>query len=117
MSARYIFMNGSQFNPTAVDTEDDKVGDSRRMADATLKYYHRAFKGKWTITWEGLRETYLPAIRTISRLTTAFTFIDYESVSHTVLVLPGGFTHKLSADKVDKNGLKRYDVTLVLDEQ
>ncbi len=115
MSAQYIYMNGTAFNPSSLDTNDDKIGESRRMGDGTLRYYHRAFKGQWTIKWNGVKETFLPAIRTIAQLTGSFTFIDYESASHTVMVLPGGFSHTLSAEKVSP-GIKRYDITLVLDE-
>lgn len=116
MSAQYIYLNGSPFNPTSVESEEDKIGESKRMADGTLRYYHRAFKSKWTISWTAIRETFVPAIRTISRLTTAFTFVDYDGVSHSVIVLPGSFKTTVSAEKVDGAGVKRYDITLTLDE-
>jgi len=116
MSALYIYLNGGQFNPSEVEMKDDeKIGESRRMADGTLRYYHRAFKSQWVLKWNGVKEVYVPAIRAIGRLTSSFTFIDYESVSHTVMILPGGFSRTLSADKVSP-GIKRYDVTMTLDE-
>jgi len=116
MSTQYIFMNGVQFNPSEVEMKDDeKIGESRRMADGTLRYYHRAFKGQWSIKWNGVKESFVPAIRAIGRLTTAFTFVDYEGVSHTVMILPGNFTRTLSADKVSP-GIKRYDISMTLDE-
>ncbi len=113
---RYIFMNGTQFNPTSVDTEEEKVGDSKRMADGTMRYYHRAFKNKWSIKWSRLRESSFTAIRTVAQLTTSFTFKDYDNVSWTVVILPGGFKHTIAADGVDSAGVKRYDVELVLDQ-
>ena len=116
MSAQYIYMNGVAFNPTSVETEVEKIGESRRMVDATLRYYHRAFKSKWTITWNALPESKFAAIQTIGLLTTSFTFIDYASVSHTVMVLPGGFKHTIDATSVDHAGIKRYTITLTLDE-
>lgn len=116
MSAQYIYLNGTQFNPTEVEMKDDeKIGESRRMGDGTLRYYHRAFKSEWVIKWSGLKEAYVPAIRTIARLTSSFAFIDYESVSHTVMILPGNFSRTLSAEKVSP-GIKRYDITLTLTE-
>lgn len=116
MSALYIYLNGTQFNPSEVEMKDDeKIGESRRMGDGTLRYYHRAFKGEWVIKWNGIKETLVSPIRTIGRLTTSFTFIDYESVSHTVMVLPGGFTRTLSAEKVSPN-MKRYDIQMTLSE-
>lgn len=116
MSATYIFMNGVQFNPSEVEMHDDeKIGESRRMGDGTLRYYHRAFKGQWVVKWTGVKETLVAPIRAIGRLTTSFTFIDYESVSHTVMILPGNFTRTLSAEKVSP-GMKRYDISMTLDE-
>lgn len=109
-------MNGTQFNPTSIDTEEEKIGEGKRMADGTLRYYHRGFKNKWTITWSRIRESYLPSIRAIAVLTASFTFTDYAGTAWTVAVLPGGFTHTLNADGVDAAGLKRYDITLVLDQ-
>lgn len=114
--ADYIYLNGVQMNPSEIELKDDeKIGESRRMGDGTLRYYHRAFKSQWTITWNGVKDIYVPAIRAIGRLTTPFTFIDYEGVSHTVMILPGNFSRKLSAEKVSP-GIKRYDIQLTLDE-
>ncbi len=116
MSAQYIYLNGSAMNPSEVELKDDeKIGESRRMGDGTLRYYHRAFKGQWTVKWSGVKETLVAPIRAVGRLTTSFTFIDYESVSHTVMILPGGFTRSLSAEKVSPN-MKRYDISITLDE-
>ena len=116
MSNQYITMNSVSFNPTSVDYEQEKIGESRRMGDGTLRYYHRATKAKWTITWTAVKETYLTAIRNIAALNTSFTFIDHNGTSYTVIVLPGGFKHTLTADKVDAIGVKRYDITLTLSQ-
>ncbi len=116
MSAQYVYLNSVMLNPSAIDAKpDEKIGESRRMADGTLRYYHVAFKGEWTLTWNGIKEAYVPAIRAIARLTTSFTFIDYDSVSHTVIILPGGFSSNLSAEKVSP-GIKRYDLSMTLSE-
>ncbi len=116
MSNRYIVMNGVTFNPTSVEYEDEKIGESLRMGDGTLRYYHRAFKGKWSISWSNVKETSVTPIRAISRLTSSFTFTDHEGNSFTVMVLPGGAKFSLSADGVDNAGVKRYNVDLTLDE-
>ena len=116
MSAQYIYMNGVQFNPSEVEMKDDeKIGESRRMGDGTLRYYHRAFKRQWVIKWTGVQESLVSNIRTIAQLTTSFTFTDYESVSYTVMILPGNMTRSLSASKVSP-GIKRYDITMTLDQ-
>ncbi len=114
--ARYIFMNGVQFNPTSFEVDDTKIGESRRMGDSTLRYYHRAFKAKWSLNWTNVQEAYLPAIKTIAHLTSSFTLIDYDGISHTVMILPGGAKYKLDATGVDSASVKRYTIDLVLDE-
>lgn len=115
--AQYIYFDGVQYNPTEIAYEETKVGDVRRALDATLQYYHRANKFKWTIKWTNVKEAISVALRTKSLQTSAFTFTDYDSTAYTVVCLPGGFKRTLSADKIDGIGTKRYDVELVLDEK
>ena len=110
----YISLNGTQFRPTSVDVEETKIGEEKRMADGTLKFYHRAVKLQWTIAWTGLVETAVAAIRTIYRLTTSFTFIDEFGTSWTVLTLPGNLQLSMSAEKTRIDGTKYYDVELVV---
>lgn len=116
MSNQYITINGTSFNPTSIEYSIEKVGESRRMADGTLRYYHRANKYKWTLQWASVRESRVSAIQTVGELTTSTTFIDYEGVSHTVILLPGCFKKTLSADKVASLTARYFDVELVLDE-
>jgi len=118
MSNNYITLNGTQFHPTSVESEDDRIGETRRMGDATLRYYHRAFKSRWTIHWSGLREnkSEYSALKTLNAVTTSFTFTDVDGVSFTVLILPGGMKRSLSADRMNMAGLKYYDIDLVIDQ-
>jgi len=114
--AQYIFLNGAQYNPTKVEYEETKIGDSRRSLNATLRYYHRANKYKWSINWTNVKESIATALRTLSLLSSTFTFTDYDGISYTVICLPGNFKRTLSAEKIDGIGTKRYDVDLVLDQ-
>jgi hypothetical protein len=111
-------MNSVQYNPTSIEIEDDRIGTNRRMGDATLRYYHRAFKSRWSIHWSGLRETKAEytALKALGLVTAAFTFTDVDGTSHSVLILPGGFKRSLAADRMNQLGIKYYDVDLVLDE-
>jgi hypothetical protein len=94
----------------------EKIAESRRMADGSMKMYWIANKYKWTIQWTSLRESSIAAIETIAKLTTSITFIDYDAVSHTVVLLPGCFKKTISADKVSSLARRFFDVELVLDE-
>lgn len=114
ITTNYITLNGTQFRPTSVDVEETKIAEEKRMADGTMKSYHRAVKLQWTITWSGLVETSVSAIRTIYRLTTSFTFIDEFGVSWTVVTLSGGLNVSMSAERVRLDGTKYYDVELII---
>lgn len=112
----YVTLNGTQFRPTSVEPEETKIGEEKRMADGTLKFYHRAIKLRWTISWKGLIETSVAAIRTIYRLTTSFTFIDEFGTSWTVMTLPGNLSVSMSAERTRIDGTKYYDIDLVIDQ-
>lgn len=118
MSNRYITMNSVQYNPTSVSMSLPKVGESRRMADGTLKYYHRANKRTWEIAWTALNENnaQYAAVETLAALSSSFTFVDYAGTSYTVLILPDNFTKNISAEKVSTAYVKYYDITLTLTE-
>lgn len=116
MSVNYVILNGVQVTPTSIERDEDKIGSSRRMGDGTLRYYHRAFKNKFTLHWSSLREDRLTPIRNVANLTTAFVFTDVEGSSFNVLILPGGFKWSLSAERQSRTGVKYFDVDLVLDQ-
>jgi len=112
---QYITINSITFNPTSVETSVERVGESRRMADGSLKFYHRADKKKWTLQWTSVRAALVINIEDVASITNTTTFIDYDNTSHTVVFLPGAFKKTLSADKVTPSQ-RYYDVTLVVDE-
>lgn len=114
--AQYIYFNGTQYNPTEIGYEETKIGESRRTGNGTLRYYHRANKYKWTIKWGNVKESIASALRTLSLLSSTFTFTDYDSTVYTVICLPGGFKRTLSAEKIDGIGTKRYDVEMTIDQ-
>lgn len=113
---RYIYMNGVQFNPSSFEYDEEKLGDSYRTDDGTLRFHYRATKRKWTIQWTNVRETYMTSIKALAALTTSFTLVDYDNISWTVMLLPGAFKYSINAENVDGSYVKRYNVTLVLDQ-
>ena len=116
MSNRYISLNSTQYNPTSVEYEDNKIGESSRKLDGTLRYYHRNNKGKWTIAWTRVQEAIADALFTMSLSTSTIAFTAYNGTTYTTLCLPGNFKRTLSAENIDGIGTKRYDVEMVLEQ-
>lgn len=116
MSNQYISINGTNFNPSGVDDDTTKIGDSRRMGDGTLRYYHRANKGKWVIKWNNLRETFITTIKTLAFTNATLTFIDYDGNTFTVIVLPGSWKRSIAAEQMGNDGIKRYNIELSFEE-
>lgn len=116
MANNPIYLNGQQLRPSSIERTATKVGTSQRMADGTLRYFHRANKSSWTITWEGVTEDILTIVRNVYTLTTSFTFIDEQATSFTVLCEGDALKYTLSATKIALGGHKRYDVTLTVNQ-
>lgn len=118
MSNRYLTINGGTYNPTTFEYNPAKIGEERRMANGALRFYYRATKGKWTLSWTKLRESnaQIAALTALAEGSSSFTFVDYNNVSHTVTILPGNFTLSLSADSIGATGIKFYDMSVTLDE-
>lgn len=115
-TARYVTINGTQFNPSNISRDVEKRGTVLEMASGKTRYFHRAHKSKWTLTWNNVREDYVTTIRALYLLTTSFTYTDEESTSYTVLCTPGGFRTELDAGSVSLTGTKYYTVELTLTE-
>lgn len=117
MSNTFITLNGTQFSPTTIDREETIIGEFRRMANGAGKTWNRGYKNTWNIAWSSIAEGSVAGIRTIARLTTAFTFQDEMGTSWTVIVPPGAWTTNMAADRQSIAGIKYYDVTLKIEEQ
>jgi len=118
MSNSTITMNGDTYNPSSVDFSLPKIGEARRMADGTQRFYFVTNKRQWVLKWNTLNETNIQFTR-LSQLATlqgVFTFRDHNGVDHQVLVLPDNYTESLVAEKVGRDGVKRYDISLTLTE-
>lgn len=116
MANQPIYLNGVVFKPSSIDRKEDKIGDSKVMANGYKRFYHRAFKNQWQIAWNGVTTDVLNNVRAIYRLTSTFTFVDEQGNSYTVLCLPGGFSSTLDAANISINNVVRYDVQLTIDE-
>ncbi len=117
MANNYITLNGVSFSPTDIEMTPERIADTRRARSGKLRLYHWGSKNHWTITWTGIIETSVSAIRTIGLLTGVFVFTDVDGVSYNVIVTPGGYSQSLSAERQSIAGIYYYDITLELEEE
>src|SRR5688572_6276563 len=99
MAYGYITLNGVQFNPTSVEMTPERIADLQRARNGKLRLYHWGSKNHWSMSWNGVHESNVSAIRTIGLLTGIFVFTDVDGQSYNVIVSPGGYTQILSAEK------------------
>lgn len=109
-----VILHGTTLYPTEIEREDIKIAESERMANGTLRQWLRDHKNKWTLTWEGLHESYVPAIRALYRVTGPIVFNDTEGTVFNVISME--FTDTLSASKKSVNGDYYFDITFVIEE-
>ena len=109
---RYV-LNGTVFHPTEVAIEDMKIEDSDRMANGTLRTWHRAYKKKWTLSWSGLHEDNIGPLRTLYRTTSSYTLNDENNTTYTVLART--WSEKLSAER-EANNILYYDIEMSFEE-
>lgn len=109
-----ITLNAVTLKPTGMDIEEQFIGESTRMANATLRKVQKGIKNKWTLSWSGLIETQIAAIRTLYRNTSSMTFVDEFGTSYTVATT--GFRTTFNAGDMSFSSVKYYDVELTFEE-
>ncbi len=109
-------LNGTVFYPSEVDTTVEKKGEVKEMISGATRFFLKAHKRTWVLTWNKIPDSLVQSIRAIYLLTSSFTAKDEWDTSYTVLCLPGGFNHKLDAASIGLNGIEYYDVTLTIQE-
>jgi hypothetical protein len=114
MANTHIILNAGTFYPTSVDMTPERIADVSRMRSGKLKVYHWANKYTWDITWNGVHESQVAAIRAIGLQTSTFGFTDVDGTTYTVVVSPGGYSQSLSAERQSIGGTYYYDITLTI---
>lgn len=116
-SVKFIKLNNVVFHPSEVQQSTTKHGDFRRMWSGILRVWDQGNYRKWTITWSGLHESQLPAVRTIYALSDVFTYVDELAESIIVVCPQDGLKSTLSATNVSTpmHGIF-YDVELNIEE-
>ncbi len=77
--------NAAAWRPTGIKVREQKVGTTLPAANGTRNRVERAINKRiWEIRWEPCNQATMQALRTISRLTTTFSFTDLEGNTATV---------------------------------
>jgi hypothetical protein len=117
MANKVVQMNGSNFYPTSIERTEEKIGQEFTMANGTRRFFWRATKNTWVLTWEGLHESSLAAIRAIYNLGTSFGYVDEFGTTYTVICTTEPYTTQLEANRISMNGTFYYSsVSITLKE-
>jgi hypothetical protein len=100
--------------PSNIDVSEEKIGEEKRMDDGTLRFFLRAIKHTFTLSWDAVEASWLPLLRAKSDAG-ELTYTDEVGSTFDAIVI--SFDHTLSADKIDKDNTYRYDITMVFKEK
>ena len=115
MSVKVVVLNCTNFYPTSIDVDDQRIGEGPvRMLGGALRFWHRAYKKKWSLHWENVIETIVPALRTEFRTSTAFTYVDQDSTSYQVVTT--SYKETILAEQISLAGYYYYNVDLEFEE-
>lgn len=107
--------SASAWKPTGYTAREQKVGATLVAADGTRNRVERAVnKRVYEIRWEKCNLATMQTVRTIARLTTTFTLVDFEGASVTVQT-----EDELAPEwaQEDTAGASYWNVTLTLYER
>src|SRR5262245_1371683 len=114
MSVKVVTLNSVSFYPTQIETEDMRIAETQRMLGGAFRMWHRAFKKKWTLTWDNVPETTISGIRTAYRKTTSVPYVDQDQISYTIITT--GYKESVHAGKISLPGVYYYDISLDFEE-
>lgn len=114
MSVKVVTLAGISFFPTTIEVEDMRIGESARMLGGAFRFWHRAYKKKWSLHWENVPETTVSGIRTRYRSTSSQTYVDQDSITYTVIL--NSFKESLAAEDIGLSGTLYYDIDLGFEE-
>jgi hypothetical protein len=111
----YITINSTNFYPTSVTENIERIETKQRAKNGKLRTNYRAQKHKFTITWNNIHEDDISDIVTVAKLTTSTTFTNVDSESYTVHVVDPSFEY--SAENMNISGDFYYNISLTLEEE
>lgn len=115
MSVKVVTFAGISFYPTTIETEDMRIGEGpSRMLGGALRFYHRAYKKKWSINWTNVPEVTVSGIRTRYRNSASQAYVDQDQTTYTVILT--ALKEKLSADQISLPGVYYYDIDMDFEE-
>jgi len=123
MAADRIKLNNVTFGktglqgPTNVEPDLLVFGSEQETRNGALSLLETGKKWHWTITWDAVDVATRNAVRSIALLSSTFTFVDEDGVSHTVQCpKEGRYKAGISITGSDGGGTLYYGVTLVIRE-
>lgn len=115
MSVKVVTLGGVSFYPTTIETEDERIGEGpHRMLGGALRFWHRAYKKKWSLHWENVPELTVSGIRTKYRVVSSQTYVDQDSTTYTAITTT--LKETLSAEDISLPGTYYYDIDMSLEE-
>lgn len=115
MSVKVVTLGSISFYPTTIETEDERIGEGpHRMLGGAARFWHRAYKKKWSINWNNVPEITVSGIRTRYRSVSNQTYVDQDSIPYIVIVTK--LKETLSAENISLPGTYYYSIDMELQE-
>lgn len=105
-----------EIRPNSINKTIENIGEDIRALDGTNHRYHRAYKGKWSLSFQNVS---LGIANTLERIFTTpdeFVFQDMEGEKFTVFTDASTFRRDIAGTSVSLQGVRLYTVAFDLCE-
>lgn len=110
-----VTLNGVTLTPTTIETGIRKEGERLVMANGSVRFFHRAHKRTWTLSWNLAGLTALLSVISIFTTTSTMTYVDENGSSYTVIPTDD-FGIEFGAEQISLTGFKYYSFSLTIEE-
>lgn len=105
-----------EVKPNSINMAIENYGDDVRALDGTNHRYHRAYKHKWSLSFQNVSSGIANTLERIFTTPDEFVFQDIEGETYTVFTDANTFRRTISATTVSLQGVRLYTVTFDLCE-
>lgn len=105
-----------EIRPNSINKSIENINEDIRALDGTNHRYHRAYKSKWTLSFQNVSVGIADSLETIFTTPDEFVFQDMEGNSYSVFTDAGSFRRDLAGTSVSLQGVRLYTVTFDLCE-
>jgi len=110
-----VVLNSVTLAPTTLETTVTKIGETKRMANGAMRFFYRASKRSWTLSWENAPASIIANAYSAYTVNTSTTFVDEYGTSYTV-VSSSDFSVTLDASAIASNGTFYYSASFTIEE-